>query len=87
MAGPMTHDIDQRNSNLMIQRWLKKYYPLEHTSISYIGMYGVWDVMGHHELDSQVYIHGRTEQLKELKKRICDAIDTELERRETTIKT
>ena len=82
MAGTMISNPIKENSHLIIQRWLKKYYPLEHTSIAYVGMYGVWDVMGRNELDNFAFVEGRTEQLVELKKRLCDAIDAEIARRQ-----
>lgn len=82
MANTMISNPIKENSHLMIQRWLKKYYPLEHTSIAYVGMYGVWDVMGRNELDNFAVVEGRTEHLVELKQRLCDAIDAEIARRE-----
>lgn len=73
----------KRNSHPMILKWLKRYYPINHTSVAYLGIFGIWDVLGKNELDQHVVIHGRTEQLEELKDRLCEAIDKEIERRQS----
>lgn len=69
------------DTNKMIMRWFSKHYNLRHSSYAYIGMFGVWDMMGNNPIDQQVFLSGRTDHLVQMKETLCKAIDEELERR------
>jgi hypothetical protein len=63
-------------------KWFKKHYRVEHTSIGYIGMFGVWDMMGNNELDQQFFISGRTEHLIRMRDYLNEVIDETLANRQ-----
>ena len=66
----------------LFSKWFKKHYRVEHTSIGYIGMFGVWDVMGNNELDQQFFISGRTEHLIRMRDYLNEAIDEAIAERQ-----
>lgn len=76
----------QEKTNTMVQKWINKYYPMEHHTVAYVGIFGVWDIMGHNEIDSQVLVKGPTDHLKILKSQLCNAIDKEISRRENAMR-
>lgn len=69
----------------LFSKWFKKHYRIEHTSIGYIGMFGVWDMMGKNELDQQFFISGRTDHLIQMRDHLNNAIEEALlERQENS---
>jgi hypothetical protein len=71
----------QDKMHRVFKKWLNQTYGLDHHTVAYVGMYGVWDMMGNNDLDSNIIINGRTEHLEQLKETLCTAIDNEIARR------
>lgn len=65
----------------MILRWFRKHFNLQHTSHGFIGVFGVWDVMGDNNLDKHVFVNGKTKHLIEMRDMLIEAIDNEIEKR------
>jgi hypothetical protein len=66
--------VNKSQINDFFRKWFRKHYKTEHTAIGYIGMYGVWDVMGKNEIDQQFFISGRTEHLIQMRDMLDEAI-------------
>jgi hypothetical protein len=81
------HNEVQEKMSRVIRKWLHQTYGLDHHTVGYVGMFGVWDIMGNNKLDSNVIISGRTEHLLELKENLCTIIDEEIARREAEVST
>ncbi|TVQ13887.1 MAG: hypothetical protein EA364_05495 [Balneolaceae bacterium] len=75
MNQVIKRSINSSQIKQLFSKWFNKHYRLEHTSIGYIGMFGVWDVMGKNELDQQFFISGRTEHLIQMRDYLNEAID------------
>lgn len=82
MTQVIKRSVNNSQLNNLFLKWFKKNYKLEHTSIGYIGMFGVWDMMGKNELDQQFFISGRTEHLLKMRDLLNEAIDDTLQLRE-----
>jgi hypothetical protein len=74
--------VNHEQLNSMFIKWFKKNYKIEHTSIGYIGMFGVWDMMGKNEIDRQLFISGRTEHLMKMRDMLNEAIEEAILQRE-----
>ena len=81
MKGSERNEALGQEAERMLKRWFGKHYPLTHTSVAYVGAFGVWDVAGTHQLFDKTIVRGRTEQLRQLRDEVVSAIDAELERR------
>lgn len=86
MSGTLEKKSNIEQSHNAIQKIIEQFHNIDHTTYAYVMMIGVWDVLGNNKLDQQLLIRGRTEHLKQLKQQLCEAIDTEIERRENEIK-
>jgi hypothetical protein len=81
MAQLVKRSVNTSEINYFFRKWFKKHFKTEHTSIGYVGMFGVWDVMGNNEIDHQYFISGRTEHLIKLRDLLNEAIQETVDER------
>ncbi|MFU8859327.1 MAG: hypothetical protein ACNA8K_02785 [Cyclonatronaceae bacterium] len=82
MQQVIKRSVNSNQIKQLFSKWFNKHYRVEHTSIGYIGMFGVWDMMGKNELDQQLFISGRTEHLIQMRDYLNDAIEEAIAERE-----
>jgi len=85
MAGALENKSSIDHSHNTVQKLIENHHNIDHTTFAYVTMIGVWDVLGNNKLDEQLLVRGRSEHLSQLKEKICQAIDKEIDRRKESI--